>query len=141
VNQRTPDPSSYDEVDPFELPDWLGVEQVTWAAVAGLGSGHRLEGALMADGRDALGCDLLAVDDAYPVPVAPDGLRVRVHRLWRHGEVMLLSDAGRIVLALPGSRIDTETVLEAVARLARAVGAVGGYGVRLRVDVGGDVGR
>jgi hypothetical protein len=102
--------------------------------------GHRIEGALTADAREPLGCDLLAVDDAYPVPVAPDSLRVRAHRLWRHGEVLLLSDDGRIVLALPGSRIDTETVLDAVARLGRAVGAVGGYAVRLRVDVGGDRG-
>jgi hypothetical protein len=74
------------------------------------------------------------VDDAYPAPVAPDVLRVRVHQLWRHGEVLLLSDAGRVVLALPGSRLDAETVLEAVGRLARAVGATGGYGVRLGVD-------
>jgi hypothetical protein len=138
VSHRGPGPSSYGEVDPFELPEWLGVEQVTWAAVVGLGTGHRVEGVLTADGPEPLGCDLLAVDEAYPVPVAPDALRVRVHRLWRHGEVLLLSDDGRLVLALPGARIDPETVLEAVARLARAVGAVGGYGVRLRVDVGGD---
>jgi hypothetical protein len=137
VSSRETDPSSYDEVDPFELPDWLGVEQVTWAAVVGLSSGHRLEGALTADGRESLACDLLAVDDAYPAPVAPDAVRVRAHRLWRHGEVLLLSDAGRVVLALPGSRMDAWTVLEAVARLARAVGALGAYGVRLRVDTGG----
>jgi hypothetical protein len=137
VSRRQPGSSSYDEVDPFDLPDWLGVEQVTWAAVAGLASGHRVEGALTADGREPVGCDLLAVDEAYPVAVAPDAVRVQAHRLWRHGEVLLLSDADRVVLGLPGSRIDPETVLEAVGRLARAVGAVGGYGVRLRVD-GGD---
>jgi hypothetical protein len=134
VSSAHRDPSTYDEVDPFDLPDWLGVEQVTWAAVVGLGSGHFVEGSLTAEGREALGCDLLAVDDAYPSPVAPDSLRVRVHQLWRHGEVLLLTEAGRIVLAMPGSRLDPETVLEAVGRLARAVGATGGYGVRLRVD-------
>jgi hypothetical protein len=134
VSSAHRDPSSYGEVDPFDLPDWLGVEQVTWAADVGLGSGHLVEGTLTADGREAISCDLLAVDDAYPAPVAPDSLRVRVHRLWRHGEVLLLSDAGRVVLALPGSRLDAETVLEAVGRLARAVGATGGYGVRLGVD-------
>jgi hypothetical protein len=138
VSRRDPDPSAYADVDPFDLPDWLGVEEVTWAAVAGLGSGPRLEGTLTAEGQDPLGCDLLAVDAAYPAPVAPDTLRVRVHRLWRHGEVLLLADTGRVVLAVPGSRIDTDTVLEAVGRLARAVGAVGGYGVRLRVDGGDD---
>jgi hypothetical protein len=134
VSSAHRDPSSYGEVDPFDLPDWLGVEQVTWAADVGLGSGHLVEGTLTADGRAPIGCDLLAVDDAYPAPVAPDSLRVRVHQLWRHGEVLLLSDAGRVVLALPGSRLDAETVLEAVGRLARAVGATGGYGVRLGVD-------
>lgn len=128
-----PGPPSYDEVDPFDLPDWLGVEAVTWAAVGGLGSGHRVTGSLTADGQEAFGCDLLAVDDAYPVPVATDDLRVRVHQLWRHGEVLLLSDAARVLLALPGSRVDAETALEAVARLARAVGATGPYAVRLRV--------
>jgi hypothetical protein len=128
------DPSSYDEVDPFDLPEWLGVERVTWGAAVGLGSGHLVEGTLTAEGREPLGCDLLAVDDAYPAPVAPDVVRVRVHQLWRHGEVLLLSDGGRLVLALPGTRLDPETMLEAVGRLARAVGATGEYGVRLRVD-------
>jgi hypothetical protein len=133
VSSGPHDPSSYDEVDPFDLPDWLGVEQVTWAAVVGLGSGHLVEGALTADGREPLGCDLLAVDDAYPAPVAPEAMRVRVHQLWRHGEVLLLTDAGRLVLALPGSRLDAETVLEAVGRLAHAVGSTEGFGVRLQV--------
>ncbi len=128
------DPSSYDEVDPFDLPEWLGVERVTWGAAVGLCSGHLVEGTLTADGREPIGCDLLAVDDAYPAPVAPDVVRVRVHQLWRHGEVLLLSHDGRLVLALPGTRLDAETMLEAVGRLARAVGATGGYGVRLRVD-------
>jgi hypothetical protein len=128
------DPSSYDEVDPFDLPEWLGVERVTWGAAVGLCSGHLVEGTLTADGCEPIGCDLLAVDDAYPAPVAPDVVRVRVHQLWRHGEVLLLSHDGRLVLALPGTRLDAETMLEAVGRLARAVGATGEYGVRLRVD-------
>jgi hypothetical protein len=128
------DPSSYDEVDPFDLPEWLGVERVTWGAAVGLCSGHLVEGTLTADGREPIGCDLLAVDDAYPAPVAPDVVRVRVHQLWRNGEVLLLSHDGRLVLALPGTRLDAETMLEAVGRLARAVGATGEYGVRLRVD-------
>ncbi|WP_151082300.1 hypothetical protein [Nocardioides cynanchi] len=136
MSSREPDPSSYDEVDAFDLPDWLGVETVTWGALAGLGSGHRVEGELTAQSREPLGCDLLAVDDAYPAPVAPDSLRVRVHQLWRHGEVLVLGDADRLVLALPGSRLDPETVLEAVGRLAHAVGSTGGFGVRLRA--GGD---
>jgi hypothetical protein len=133
VTSAHPGPPSYDEVDPFDLPDWLGVEEVTWAAVAGLGSGHRVAGGLTADGQEPLGCDLLAVDEAYPVPAAADDLRVRVHQLWRHGEVLLLSDTGRLLMAVPGSRVDVETALDAVGRLARAVGATGAYAVHLRV--------
>ena len=132
MSSRTPDPSSYDEVDAFDLPDWLGVEQVTWVAGVGLGTGHRVQGELTGESREPLGCDLLAVDDAYPAPVAPDAVRVRVHQLWRHGEVLLISDDGRLVLALPGSRLDAETVLDAVGRLAHAVGSTGGFGVRLQ---------
>ncbi len=133
MSSSEPDPSSYDEVDAFDLPEWLGVEQVTWAAAAGLGTGHRVEGTLTADSREPIDCDLLAVDDAYPAPVAPDEVRVRVHQLWRHGEVLLLTDAGRLILALPGSRLDAETVLDAVGRLAHAVGSIEGFGVRLQV--------
>jgi hypothetical protein len=125
---------SYDEVDPFDLPEWLGEAEVTWSAAAGPPDGHRIPGTLTATGQDPLPCDLLAVDDAYPVPVAADALRVRVHQVWRNGEVLVASEAGRLILAVPGSRLDTETVLQAVGRLARAVGAPAGtYAVLLRV--------
>jgi hypothetical protein len=128
-------PPSYDESDPFDLPDWLGERDVTWESALGLTTGHRVAGVLTAGGQDPLACDLLAVDDAYPEPIAADTVRVRAHQLWRHGEVLTATDAGRLVLAVPGSRIDTETAVEAVRRLARAVGArPGSYAVRLRVD-------
>ena len=127
-------PPSYDEVDPFDLPEWLGECEVTWEADRGLGSGHRVAGTLTAAGREPMPCDLLAVDDAYPAPVAADPVRVRAHQVWRHGEVLVASDAGHLLLVVPGSRLDTETALEAVGRLARAVGAPAGtYAVRLRV--------
>ena len=128
------EPTPYDEVDPFDLPEWLGECEVTWEADRGLASGHRVAGVLSAPGREPMPCDLLAIDDAYPAPVAADPIRVRAHQLWRHGEVLVASDAGHLLLALPGSRLDTETVLEAIGRLARAVGArPGSYAVRLRV--------
>ncbi len=80
-------------------------------------------------------CDLLAVDDAYPEPVMADPVRVRAHQYWQHGEVLLVRDGDRIVLAVPGIRLDPDGVLQAVGRLARAVGArEGAYAVRLRVD-------
>jgi hypothetical protein len=129
---------SISELDPFDLPEWLGESPVTWQAERGLVTGHRVVGALVAEGRDPVPCDLLAVDDAYPEPVADDRLRVRSHQLWRHGEVLVASDGrpdGQLLpLVVPGSRIDTEKALEAVARLARAVGAKpGSWAVLLRV--------
>jgi hypothetical protein len=91
-------------------------------------------GALAAPEQEPLPCDLLAVDDAYPEPVAADVIRVRAHQVWQHGEVLLARDE-RLLLVVPGTRIDTDLALEAIARLARAVGAKPGtYAVRLRVD-------
>jgi hypothetical protein len=127
-------PPSYDESDPFDLPEWLGEGEVTWESERGLATGHRVAGMLTAHGQEPLACDLLAVDDAYPEPIAADTTRVRAHQLWQHGEVLLASDSGRLMLVVPGSRIDTEAALEAIGRLARAVGArPGSYAVRLRV--------
>jgi hypothetical protein len=128
------EPPSYDESDPFDLPEWLGECEVTWEAARGLDTGHHVAGSLTAAGQEPIPCDLLAVDDAYPEPVATDAVRVRAHQVWRHGEVLIASDGPRVLLAVPGSRIDTEAALEAVGRLSRAVGArPGSYAVRLRV--------
>ena len=56
------------------------------------------------------------------------------HQVWRYGEVLLLDDAGRVVLAVPGSRLDADTAVTAIGRLARAVGAAAGsYAVCIRV--------
>jgi hypothetical protein len=128
------EPPSYDEADPFDLPDWLGECEVTWTSSRPLASGHLVPGQLSAAGHDPLECDLLAVDDAYPEPVAADSVRIRVHQVWRHGEVVVARDGERLLLLTPGSRIDSDSALEAVARLAHAVGArPGSYAVRLRV--------
>jgi len=128
-------PPSYDEADPFDLPAWLGECEVTWESERGLATGHRVAGRLSAAGHEPIGCDLLAVDDAYPEPVAADGLRVRTHQVWRHGEVLVATEGPRLLLAVPGSRIDTEAALQAIGRLAKAVGArPGSYAVRLRLD-------
>jgi hypothetical protein len=107
---------------------------VTWESEHGVDTGHRVAGALSATGHDAVPCDLLAIDDAYPEPVAAESVRVRAHQVWRHGEVLVADDEGRVLLVVPGSRLDLETVLEAIGRLARAVGApVGCYAVLLRL--------
>lgn len=121
-------------VDPFDLPDWLGVADVTWAAHAGLRTGYAVAGELTAEGRDPLPCDLFAVDEAYPAPVAPDRLRLVVHQAWRHGEVHLTERDDRMTLAVPGTSFSADLVLDAVGRLARAVGASAErYSVRLRI--------
>lgn len=123
------------DIDPFDLPEWLGALDVVWRADAGLRTGHAVRGRLTADGMEDLACDLLAVDEAYPQPVVDDASRLRVHQAWRHGQVVIGRldvgpDAGadpgpdaRLVLAVPGTRFDPELVLDALGRLARAVGA------------------
>ncbi|MBZ5739865.1 hypothetical protein [Nocardioides mangrovi] len=130
--------SSYAAVDPFELPEWLGERDVTWAAESGLRSGPGVTGLLSAEGDASLGCDLLAVDAAYPVPVAPEGVRLRAHQAWHHGEVHLVDHGGRLTLVVPGTGFTADLVLDAVSRLARAVGASAEhYSVRLRIGGSG----
>ena len=109
------------DVDPFDLPEWLGVGQVVWHADEGLRNGHLVAGRFVA-ADDTLSCDLLAVDEAYPAPVTDDDSRLRAHQAWRHGQVLLGSYADRLVLAAPGTRFDADRVLDTLARLARAVG-------------------
>ncbi|MCW2736207.1 hypothetical protein [Nocardioides sp.] len=111
------------DIDPFDLPEWLGTLDVVWRSDAGLRTGPLVRGRLTGDGADDLGCDLLAVDEAYPEPVVDDATRLRVHQAWRHGQVVIGSLDDRVVLAVPGSGFDPDLVLDALGRLARAVGA------------------
>lgn len=114
------------DVDPFDLPEWLGTSDVVWRADAGLSVGHHVAGRLTADGGagdEVLACDLLAVDEAYPEPVVDDATRFRVHQAWRHGQVVIGDLDGRLVLAVPGTGFGPELVLDVLGRLARAVGA------------------
>lgn len=124
-------------MDPFDLPEWLLDAPVTWQSAEGIATGHLVHGRLTdAEGHD-LPCDLLAVDDAYPVPVADDSLRTRAHLAWRSGQVLLVRRAGRVTLAVPGRSFDTELVLDALDRLARAVGAdPDRYAALLRLGAG-----
>ncbi|MBF4163067.1 hypothetical protein [Nocardioides acrostichi] len=131
------------EVDPFDLPDWLGTSDVVWTADTGLRTGHRVTGSLQASDPARVPeagvqpCDLLAVDEAHPVPVAPEGVRTRTHLSWRLGQVLLVArdePAARLTLAVPGSSFSADLVLDAVARLARAVGgSPERYTVALRI--------
>ena len=121
--------------DAFDLPDWLGVAEVTWTSYAGLRTGYAVRGELNADGHDPVECDLLAVDEAYPEPVAAADVRLRAHQAWRNGEVHLVHHDGHLALAVPGTSFTADRVLDAFARLARAVGAsADSYTVLLRIS-------
>ncbi|MDR7254387.1 hypothetical protein J2X46_003380 [Nocardioides sp. BE266] len=124
------------DIDPFDLPEWLGTHDVVWHAEAGLRTGHLVRGRLVAEGETDLVCDLLAVDEAYPEPVVDDATRLRVHQAWRHGQVVVGDLRGRMVLAVPGTGFGPELVLDALGRLARAVGAhAERYAALLRLSV------
>ncbi|HEU5036984.1 MAG TPA: hypothetical protein VFT70_08260 [Nocardioides sp.] len=121
-------------VDPFDLPEWLGEEDVTWAAESGLRTGYAVPGVLTGAGHDPFACDLLAVDEAYPVPVADEKARHDAHQAWRHGQVHLVSVDDRLTLAVPGTGFTADLALDALGRLAKAVGASGErYAVLLRI--------
>ena len=110
------------ELDPFDLPDWVGEGEVTWASDDGL-RGHVVAGTLSGPSGERLGCDLLAVDQAYPAPVLDEETRTRVHQTWQHGQVLLLTRDGRATVAAPGTSWSADAVLEVFTRVARAVGA------------------
>ena len=129
-------PPALTVADPFDLPEWLGRSDVTWTAEAGLRSGYAVPGHLGADGHDVLPCDLLAVDVAYPLPVATDTIRHDAHQAWRHGQVLPVRANDRLTLAVPGTGFTADLVLDALGRLAKAVGASEDhYSVRLRIGV------
>ncbi|MCW2765379.1 MAG: hypothetical protein JWO11_1338 [Nocardioides sp.] len=122
------------EVDPFDLPEWLGESDVTWAAASGVRTGHHVRGSLTGDGHADVACDLFAVDEAYPAPVADDRTRLRAHQAWRHGQVLLVRHQDRLALAVPGTSFTADLVLDALDRLARAVGSSADhYTARLRI--------
>lgn len=110
-------------VDAFELPEWLGVEEVTWTAVTSLGTADRVSGALSGTSGAALACDLLASDLAYPRAVLEEKWRAAAHQAWQLGETLLLEYDGRLTLVVPGTTVGVGDALEAVRRLAKAVGA------------------
>ncbi len=112
-------------VDPFDLPEWLGTDEVTWSADLGLRTGHHVHGVLTSPGHadSALACDLLAVDEAYPAPVTCDRSRAAAHQAWQHGQVLLGRYDDRLVLAVPGTGFGADLVLDTISRLAKAVGA------------------
>jgi hypothetical protein len=128
-------PGAVRDLDPFDLPEWLGEGDVTWTPEGTVRSAHHVTGHLCGGGDERLPCDLLAVDQAYPQPVADDELRHRAHQAWQHGQVLLVGYDDRLTLALPGSDFTADRVLDAIGRLALAVGAEpGSFAALLRTD-------
>jgi len=119
-------PGAARDLDPFDLPEWLGAEPVIWTPEGGIHDRHLVAGALgagdPADGR-SLPCALLSVDEAYPEPVADDDLRHMAHQAWKYGEVLLVTLDDRMTLVVPGTSFTADLVLDALARFAKAVGA------------------
>ena len=111
-----------DEADPFDLPSWVGEREVTWVADSGVRFGHHITGRLTADGESDIACDVLAIDQAYPTQVADSGWRRQAHQAWHNDQVLVISYAGRLTLAVPGHEFTADLVLAALARFAKSVG-------------------
>ena len=114
---------SVEPVDPFDLPEWVGEGPVTWQASTSLAGSNRVSGELRAGPGAHLDCDVLACDPAYPLPVLSEAWRHDAHQAWALGEVLLVAYDGRLTLVVPGTVVTAEPTLEAVRRLARAVGS------------------
>jgi hypothetical protein len=110
------------EVDPFDLPEWLGTTEVTWTSGGSVHAGHLIAGELTGNGS-SLPCDLLGVDQAYPEPVLTEEWRIRSHRAWTHGQVQLLLADQRLTLAVPGTAFTADRAVEVLARFAQSLGA------------------
>jgi hypothetical protein len=108
-------------VDAFDLPEWLGTADVTWTALTSVRGAQLVEGELGAGDR-TLPCDLMAADVAYPEPLLADSWRRQAHQAWEYDQVLLVSYAGRLTLAVPGTAYSADGALEIVGRLAKAVG-------------------
>lgn len=108
--------------DAFDLPDWLGTEQVTWRADQVLSKEPVIAGRLSAAAHDQP-LDLLAADAAYPRTVCSSYHRHDAHQAWHFGEVLLLGTGDRVAAAVPTVSFDANLACEAIRRVAKALGA------------------
>jgi hypothetical protein len=118
---RAPEP--LDPVDSFDLPDWLGEHEVTWAPSTGVRRKQHVAGVLTGEGEESLACDLLAADTAYPTAVVVEADRVSAHQAWQRGQVHVGQRDDRLTLLVPGHEFTADLALTAIGRLARSVGA------------------
>jgi hypothetical protein len=111
--------------DPFELPDWLGVDRVCWQSTGPTGVKSVAHGRLVSldEERSALDLQIMAADRAFPTVVCSDADRRLVHQNWHYGEVTLLLVEQKLTLAIPGTTFSADLLCEAVSRLAQALGA------------------
>jgi hypothetical protein len=116
------DPGEWSLSDPFDLPDWVGSEQLRWST-GETRSTALIAGTLTGESGNSLGLDLLCVDVAYPATVVDESRRHDAHQSWHFGEVLLLERDGRLAMAVPSTRWDADTVCEALRRFAKAIGA------------------
>lgn len=110
-------------VDPFDLPEWLGEHEVTWTPSAGVRRQQHVPGVLHGEAGEALDCDLLAVDAAFPRAVVVETDRVAAHQDWQRGQLHLGLSSDRLTLLVPGHEFTADLALTAIGRLARSVGA------------------
>lgn len=93
-----------------------------WRAETVLTGPPRVTGSLFAaHGRQPL--DLLAVDAAYPRVVCTPDQRHDAHQAWHFGEVLMLTDDKRAIAGVPAVEFDPDLVVEAIRRVAKAIGA------------------
>lgn len=127
--------------DPFDLPPWLGEHPVVWQSATSVGASGHVVGELVA-AETASGpasgerhrCDVLACDVAYPQAVLDERWRREAHQAWTHAQVLTVEYDGRFTLLVPGTVVTPDTLLDAVRRLAKAVGAAtDGFTVALRL--------
>lgn len=108
--------------DPFDLPEWLGDQQLRWATTRGTESAALIAGRITGDAGGRFDLDLLCADVAYPAVVLTERLRHDTHQAWHFGQVLLLARDRRHALAMPTTRCDADTVCEALRRFTKAIG-------------------
>lgn len=113
---------AFQTFDPFDLPDWLGTDHVTWHGAGLLSDEPVVTGCLDSQGRTQP-LDLLAVDAAYPRALCPAQQRHDAHQAWHFGEVLLLGADDRVAAAVPAVRVDANLVVDTIRRVAKAIGA------------------
>lgn len=112
--------AQWERSDPFDLPDWLGEEELTWLLEGPL-SAAQVRGTLCGHVGHELPLHIICADVAYPAPVVSELLRRESHLAWHHGQVLVVGNARCQGLAVPVSGLDADTACEALRRFAMAI--------------------